>query len=94
MADDLNEIKNKIIEIDSRLRIVEQDNSKIVATMENLTKTLTDFVGRLDKREDEENKRFEKFETSITYLQRLSYIGIGALALAQFLVANGFIGVK
>jgi len=81
----------RLDELDTRIRKLEQDNSSTLSTMQHFTTSMDNFVKRLDKREDDEVKRFNKFVATISSLTKLVYIGMGALAIIQFLVSNNLI---
>ena len=84
-------LNQKINEIDTRLRIVEQSNMGLSTTLSHFTATLDTFIVTLENHEKKENIRFEKFETTISSLQKFAYVGIGGLILLQFLIANKII---
>jgi len=84
-------LTKRVDEIDSRLRIVEQNGSSITTTLNHFTSTVDTFIDTLKTHEEKEDIRFEKFEKTIASLQKFAYIGIGALAVFQFLVSNKII---
>jgi len=86
-------LKTKVNELDARVRLLEQDNSKIIATLEHFTSSVDNFIQTLKDHEKKEDKRFEKLETELSKLARVAYIGIGGLAIVQFLIANGIIAL-
>ena len=84
-------LEKRVEDMDTRLRIVEQSNSSIATTLTHFTATVDTFINTLKTHEEKEDKRFEKFENTIANLQKVAYIGLGALAILQFLIANGIV---
>ncbi len=87
-------LNQRVDEIDARLRVVEQNNTGIAATLTHFTSTVDNFISTLKTHEEKEDVRFEKFEKKIEYLTKVSYFGLGALAIIQFLVSNNILGAK
>jgi len=85
--------ENRLDDLDKRVRTLEQDNSKILSTMEHMSSTLDNFTKSLDKREENDSKRFEKFEDSQSSLSKFAYIGIGGLLLLQFLMSSNILSL-
>lgn len=84
-------LNKKVDEIDARLRVVEQNNTGITATLTHFTSTVDNFIETLKIHEEKEDKRFEKFEIELSRLSRFAYIGIGGIMLFQLLVSVGVI---
>ena len=79
-------MKDKISVLEKRVRKLENTNTKLVTTLNHLTKSFDDFIIRLDKREVVE-------DIKINNLTKIVYIGIGVLTVSQFLIANNIIKV-
>ena len=68
--------------------------------MEHFSKSIDVFIARLDKREDDDAKRFEKFEIEVSNnrkdfntFSRYAWMIMGGLVVLQFLVANNIVDI-
>ena len=85
--------ETRIDNLDQRVRLLEQDNGKVLVTMEHLSNTLDSFTASLNTREENDSKRFEKFEVTQQSLTKFAYIGIGGLLFLQFLISSKILSV-
>ena len=82
-------LTKRVDEIDARLRVVEQNNSSITATLSHFTLAVDNFINTLKSHEEKEDIRFEKFEKELSKLSKFAYIAIGGIMLFQLLVSVG-----